>query len=92
MTQREHTDTYQNVNIARIASEGNKIYEKVKSRFEKDRGKFLAIDIESGDVFLNDSNSEAVLAAKKMYPDHVFFVVRIGYSATERMAIIRTGA
>ena len=51
-----------------------------------EKGKFLAIDIESSDVFLGDSNSEAVEVAKNKYPDHVFYVVRIGYSAAERLA------
>ncbi len=92
MTQQENTDVYQNISIQHVASEGNRIYEKIKSQHTKDKGKFLAIDIESEDVFLSDSNSEAVLAAKNKYPDHVFYVVKIGYSAAERMASMRTGS
>lgn len=82
----ESTHTYQNVDIHKIATKGNEIYESVKTRYAKDKGKFLAVDTESGDVFLGDSNSEAVEAAKREYPSHVFFVVKIGYSATERLA------
>ena len=77
MAQRKNIDLYQDVNIQHVAFEGNKIYENIKSRYAKDKGKFLAIDIESGDVFLNESNSEAVLDAQNKYPDHVFYVVKI---------------
>ncbi|OGY30990.1 MAG: hypothetical protein A3C02_00565 [Candidatus Andersenbacteria bacterium RIFCSPHIGHO2_02_FULL_45_11] len=86
MNQREDTDIYQNVNIHHIASEGRKIYDRIKEKYIAEKGKFLAIDIESSDVFLGDSNSEAVEVAKNKYPDHVFYVVRIGYSAAERLA------
>lgn len=86
MTQREHANMYQGIDISHIATQGNKIYEGIKKKYSKKKGKFLAIDIESHDVFLADSNSEAVLAAKNKYPDHVFYVVRIGYSAAERLA------
>ena len=83
---RDNTDIYQDVDIHRIASEGRKIYDTVKEKYAAEKGKFLAIDIESKDVFLGDSNSEVVETAKRKYPDHVFYVVRIGYSAAERLA------
>ncbi len=86
----QNPDIYQNVNIRQIAEKGNEIYESIKAKYEQDKGKFLAIDIESGDPFLDESNSGAVEAAKKKYPDHVFYVVKIGYSATERLARMAT--
>jgi len=77
-------DLLKQVNMEKIASEGTKIYEEVKSRYEpRDVGKYLAIDIESKEVFLADNTAEAVEAAKKVHPNKVFFVVKIGYSAAE---------
>lgn len=73
--------------IQRIASEGAKIYEKIKGKFEPDqKGKFLAININNEDTFLGDTSSEAVELAKKSYPDEVFYVVKIGYSSVEILA------
>ncbi|MEO6077323.1 MAG: hypothetical protein ABIP54_00875 [Candidatus Andersenbacteria bacterium] len=79
------------VDIQHIAFKGNGIYENLKAKYEKEKGKFLAIDTESGDSFLAESNSEAVELAKNKYPDHVFYVVKIGYSATERLASMAHG-
>ncbi len=72
------------VDMEKIAREGTKIYEEVKSKYlPQDIGKYLAIDIESKEVFLADNTAEAVEAAKKAHPNKVFFVVKIGFSAAE---------
>lgn len=82
-------DTHQGINIHEVAARGNEIYEHIKTRYEREKGKFLAIDIESKDVFLADSTVDAVLAAKSKYPDRVFYVLRIGYAATMRMPSVK---
>lgn len=80
----DDNDLLKKSNMEKIASEGTKIYEEVKSRYlPQDIGKYLAIDIDSKDVYLSDNTADAVLAAKKAHPDKVFFVVKIGYSAAE---------
>ncbi len=72
------------VDMERIANEGKKIYEEIKSKYEpQDKGRFLAIEVDSKEVFLADSTVEAVEAAKSKYPDKVFYVVKIGFSANE---------
>jgi hypothetical protein len=77
-------DLIKKVDIEKLADEGEKIYEEVKSKYEpQDVGKYLAIEVESKDVFLAENTADAVLAAKKVYPDKMFFVVKIGYSANE---------
>lgn len=77
-------DLFKQVNMEKIASEGTKIYEEIKSRYlPQDIGKYLAIDIDSKDVYLSDNTADAVLAAKKEHPNTIFFVVKIGYSAAE---------
>lgn len=77
-------DLIEKVDMEKLASEGTKIYEEVKSRYlPQDIGKYLAIDIDSKDVYLSDNTADAVLAAKKAHPNTIFFVVKIGYSAAE---------
>lgn len=78
---------YQGVDVQKVARKGNQIYEKIKGHYEPQHtGKFLAIDVDSEESFLAETNSQAVEAAKKKYPDRVFYVVRIGHSATETLA------
>ena len=70
--------------MEKIANEGTKIYEGIKAKYEpQDIGKYLAIEIDSRDVFLADNAADAVLAAKKVHSGKVFFIVKIGYSAAE---------
>jgi len=73
--------------MQKIAEKGSEIYEKIKINYEpQNNGKFLAIDIDSGKVYLGNSSSDAVQLAMKAHPDKVFYVVKIGYSATEILA------
>jgi len=74
-------------NIQKIAEDGSKIYEQIKSRYEpQENGKFLAIDIDSKNVYLGDTSSEAVEKARKAHSKKVFYVVKIGFSAAETLA------
>lgn len=80
-------DILKKTDIHRIADEGRKIYEKIKDEYDpKEKGKFLAIDIESSDVFLGETSSEALLKAKEKHPDKIFYVLKIGYDSIATMA------
>jgi hypothetical protein len=73
--------------IQKIARKGAKIYEKVKNKYDpKEIGKFLAIDIDSEDIYLGDTSAEALELAKEQHPDKVFYVVKIGFDVAETMA------
>ena len=73
--------------IEKIAKEGAKIYEQIKSKYEpKENGKFLAIDIDSKNVYFADTSAEAMDKARGSHPDKVFYVVKIGFEAAETMA------
>ena len=63
---------------------GRRIYdEKYRQKFEPEhRGKFLAIDIESGLAGFGDSSSEAMAAGRKAAPGGFFYMVRIGFPTT----------
>lgn len=79
-------DLLTKVDIHRIAQEGKRIYAQIKDQYDpKEKGKFLAIDIDSGNVYLADTSAEAVVKAKERHPDKVFYVVKIGYDSAEMM-------
>jgi len=80
-------DLIKNADIEKIAREGAKIYEGVKLQYEpKENGKYLAIDIDSKDIYLADDSIEAVEIAKKEHPDKIFYVVKIGFDYAETLA------
>lgn len=75
------------VNIQEIAEKGAKIYEKIKNSYDpKEKGKFLAIDIESEKVYLGNTSAEAIELAKQNHPNKIFYVVKIGFDVAETMA------
>lgn len=72
------------VNIEEIAKKGSVIYEKVKKNHEpQHNGKFLAVDVDTEDIFTGDSTSDVLQLARAKYPGKVFYVVKIGFSAAE---------
>lgn len=76
-----------NSDLQKIATEGAKIYEKIKVKYEpKDNGKFLAIDIDSSDTYLGTTSAEAVELARGDHSKKVFYVVKIGFDAAETLA------
>jgi hypothetical protein len=76
-----------NADLQTIASEGSVIYQEIKDQYEpREIGKFLAIDIESKDVYLGTTSAEAVEQARESHPQKVFYVVKIGFEAAETMA------
>ena len=77
-------DLIKKVDIEKLADEGEKIYEEIKSKYlPQNIGKYLAIEVDSKDVFLGETSNEAVEKAKKIHLNKIFFVVKIGYSANE---------
>jgi len=74
--------------IQEIAEAGRKIYEEVKSQYESHKGKFLAIDTESKNVYMGETTAEAVEQARAAHPEKVFYVVKVGFSASEVLAAL----
>lgn len=76
-----------NADIQKIAEEGAQIYAQVKANYDpKEKGKFLAIEIESKNVYLGNTSAEALVLAKQNHPDKIFYVVKIGFDTAETMA------
>lgn len=73
---------HRTVDIHRIASEGDAIYEEIKERYlNEHKGEFLAINIDTKETFLAETNAEAAEKARSKYPETVFYVLRIGHAA-----------
>lgn len=75
------------IELHKIAEKGKKLYSMVKSHYEPThRGEYLAIDAESGDVYLGQTSIEAVKAGKKIHPDKIFYLQRIGFDTALSIA------
>lgn len=70
-----------------IAERGQKLYEeKLKAVLEPaQKGKFAAIEAESGDYFIADTLMEALQKGKEKYPDRLLHTVRVGYEGVFKM-------
>ena len=75
------------VDIQRIADEGAKIYEHIKVNYDpKEKGRFLAIDIDSKKAYMGNTSAEALESARSKHPNKVFYVVKIGFDVEETMS------
>ena len=73
--------------IQQIAEKGKTIYEQIKVKYDpKEKGKFLAIDVDTEKIYLGNTSAEAVALAKQNHPNKVFYVVKIGFDVAETMA------
>lgn len=80
-------DLLSKAKIKKVAEEGKQIYEKIKADYDpKYNGQFLAIDTESGNVYLGKTSEAALKKARVMHPGHVFYLVKIGFDTIETMA------
>lgn len=70
-----------------VAEKGQEIYDaKLKQELEaKEIGRFVAIDVVSGNYFLGDSILEAVELARDRYPGRLVHTVRVGYPGVFEM-------
>lgn len=83
----KNNDLIKKSDVEKIAREGTKIYENIKLSYDpKEKGKFLAIEIESKKAYLGTSSAEAVELARQHHPNKIFFVVKIGFDTAETMA------
>lgn len=80
-------DLIKKTDIQKIAEDGAKIYAQIKINYDpKEKGKFLAIEIDSKNVYLGNTSAEALELARQNHPNKVFYVVKIGFDVAETMA------
>lgn len=64
-------------------SEANLVFKKIDRNLSlRYKGKIVAIDIESGDYFIGDSELDAYEKAIEKYPGKKFIFKRIGFGST----------
>ena len=71
-----------------IADKGEKIYaETIKPsiNFERDKGKFVVIDVDSGDYEIDKKDPAATRRLLERRPDAVTYAVRVGRPTAYRM-------
>jgi hypothetical protein len=65
-----------------LVKRGEKRYEQIKEQLEpKHKNKFVVIEVDSGDYFIDKDSVKATLRARKKYPHSIFYLARIGYPA-----------
>lgn len=70
-----------------VAERGQQIYnERLKAILEPSHhGKFVVIEVESGDYFVAGSVIEALGEAQKKYPNKVFHTIKVGFDGIFKM-------
>jgi len=73
----------ENFDRRKFIQKAKEIYKKKyeKSLEKTAKGKVVALDVESEDIFIGDSVLDAGLNARQKYPDRIFHFIRVGYPA-----------
>ena len=72
-----------------ITSRAKAIYEQKRAEYEKEhQGRFIAIEPDSGDVFLADSFDDAVAKAVACHPSKVSHTICIGKEAAFHIGLM----
>lgn len=68
------------LNLREISRKGRQLFEALPEELKQShRGKFVAIEAESGDCFLGKTPMEADEQARSRHPGKIFFLGRLGY-------------
>lgn len=70
-----------------VARRGKEIYERrLRSEVEpENEGRFLVVDVESGEYALDDDELEAFDRAREKKPEGVLYLLRVGHPAAHRI-------
>ncbi|HSK70419.1 MAG TPA: hypothetical protein VK892_01900 [Pyrinomonadaceae bacterium] len=71
--------------MSELAEKSKAFYEqKLKNLLEPtEKGKFVAIEPETGSYFVDEDGTKALLKGREAFPDKLFFLMRIGYEAAD---------
>ena len=73
--------------MSRVVKQGDAIYAKIKDEYEpRHTGKYLAIEPDTGRVYLAKDGAMAIVKAKRAQPRKFFYLKKIGYDTAERIA------
>lgn len=70
-----------------IVRRGQELYERdIRARVEPEhKGKFLVIDIETGEYEIAPTAIEAIRRSKAKHPDPALYILRVGYPAAYKL-------
>lgn len=71
-----------------LLESGQRLYDKrVRGLLEPSQaGRYVAIEPVSGNYFLGDTGTEALLEARRVLPEAMFYLARVGYSAADTLS------
>lgn len=73
---------YRPPDIRNVSKKGRQLLEKLDPELrEQYYGKFIAIEVDSGDYFIGETMIDADTKARAKHPGKVFYVGKIGYRA-----------
>lgn len=77
-----------------FAGKARAIYaSKYKKKLEAtERGKVVAIEVESGEIFIGHTALEAGMKARQKFRDKIFYFIRVGYPAVHSQKGVGKGA
>lgn len=68
------------LDVRKISEKGQRILDAIPEELKEEQfGRFIAIEMESGEYFIGDTAIEATREAQVKHPDKIFFLGRIGY-------------
>ncbi len=70
-----------------VALRGRQLYEeRIRSQVEPEHdGRFLVVDVDSGEYALADDELEAFARVREKTPEGVLFLIRVGHRAAHRI-------
>ena len=71
--------------MSAVAAAGERLYRKLAPSYEREYGKYLAIDVDTGRAYLADSPQDALRLAESADATGSFHLVRIGYKGLYRV-------
>jgi hypothetical protein len=71
-----------------LVESGQRLYEeRLRKLLEPAQaGRYIAIEPVSGNYFLGDTGTEALLEAHRALPESVFYLARVGYPAADTLS------
>lgn len=71
-----------------LVDSGQRVYEeRLRMLLEPAQaGRYVAIEPVSGEYFLGDTGTEALLEARRALPEAMFYLARVGYPAADTLS------
>jgi hypothetical protein len=75
------------ISAQEVAQRGRKLYEeRIRSQLEPEHdGRFLVVDVDSGEYAVADDELEAFARARERAPEGLLFLIRVGHRAAHRI-------